>query len=65
VSKIRSPCRWLIFIVAAYVSVGTLYAVYTPAWQVPDEPAHYNYVHELVSTGKFPIIEMGNTRIAC
>ncbi len=59
-SEIRSPSRWLILIVAAYVGVGTLYAVYTPAWQVPDEPAHYNYIHELVSTGKFPIIEMGD-----
>ena len=59
-SKFRSTSWWLIFIVATYVIVGTLYAVYTPAWHVPDEPAHYNYIHELVTTGKFPIIEMGD-----
>ena len=31
-----------------------------PAWQAPDEPAHYNYVHELASTGQFPVLRMGD-----
>ena len=31
----------------AYLIVGSLFAVLTPAWQAPDEPAHYNYVRQL------------------
>ena len=37
--------RWgLAIVLLAYLALGTLYATATPAWQVPDEPAHYNYV---------------------
>jgi 4-amino-4-deoxy-L-arabinose transferase-like glycosyltransferase len=50
----------LVVIVVAYGILGTLYAVYTPAWQVPDEPAHYNYVKYLVDTGRFPILKPGD-----
>jgi 4-amino-4-deoxy-L-arabinose transferase-like glycosyltransferase len=39
--------------------VGTLYAALTPAWQAPDEPAHYNYVQQLVA-GTLPVIEPGD-----
>ena len=40
--------RWLLpAIVLAYLLLATLYAVYTPDWQAPDEPAHYNYVKYL------------------
>jgi 4-amino-4-deoxy-L-arabinose transferase-like glycosyltransferase len=46
----------LLFILLAYFVVGSLYASRTPAWQTPDEPAHYNYVQQL-SDGVFPIIE--------
>jgi hypothetical protein len=56
----RSPSYWLAFILAAYLVIGTLYAVYTPAWQVPDEPAHYNYIKTLATTGQIPAIEMGD-----
>jgi 4-amino-4-deoxy-L-arabinose transferase-like glycosyltransferase len=50
----------LIALVAAYVAIGALYAALTPAWQVPDEPAHYNYVRSLARGRRFPILEHGD-----
>jgi len=55
-----APKILLAFIVAAYVAIGTLYAVYTPSWQVPDEPAHYNYVRALTEGGGLPAMETGD-----
>ncbi len=49
----------LIIILISYLVIGTLFAALTPAWQVPDEPAHYNYVRQL-SAGIWPIIEIGD-----
>lgn len=49
----------LTLLVLVYLFVGALYAIYTPDWQAPDEPAHYNYVRQLAS-GRFPIIEPGD-----
>ena len=46
-------------ILIAYLLAGTLYAVYTPDWQAPDEPAHYNYIRQLAD-GRFPIIQTGD-----
>jgi 4-amino-4-deoxy-L-arabinose transferase-like glycosyltransferase len=42
-----------------YLIVGGLFAINTPDWQAPDEPAHYNYVRQLAA-GKWPIIEEGD-----
>lgn len=50
----------LIAIIATYLVVGGLIAVRTPAWQNPDEPAHYNYTHQLVQTGAVPVIAEGD-----
>lgn len=50
----------LLLILALYVTVGTLFAVRTPAWQAPDEPAHYNYVAQVASNGCCPVIAMGD-----
>ena len=47
-------------IVAAYVAIGVFYAALTPAWQVPDEPAHYNYVEALADGEGFPVLEPGD-----
>lgn len=47
-------------IVLAYLAIGTLYAVNTPAWQVPDEPAHYNYVRYIAQTGTLPVLQAGD-----
>lgn len=44
----------------AYMIVGGLYAVRTPAWQAPDEPAHYNYAAQVAANGCCPVIEVGD-----
>jgi hypothetical protein len=51
---------WLLLIVATYVGIASLYAIAVPAWQAPDEPAHYNYIHELATTGRLPLLQMGD-----
>jgi 4-amino-4-deoxy-L-arabinose transferase-like glycosyltransferase len=55
-----SDRHWLIPILAGYLLLGALYAVYTPAWQAPDEPAHYNYVRQLAEGGDFPVMRPGD-----
>jgi 4-amino-4-deoxy-L-arabinose transferase-like glycosyltransferase len=50
----------LLAVVVAYAALGTLYAVHTPRWQVPDEPAHYNYIRALAEGRGFPVIEDGD-----
>jgi len=52
----KTPPYLLLF---AYLLVGLLYASQTPAWQAPDEPAHYNYIRQLAG-GKLPVIEPGD-----
>ncbi len=47
----RLPVFVLALIVLAYLVIATLYAVKTPAWQVPDEPAHYNYIAQIARNG--------------
>ncbi len=54
------PRPVLALIVVAYLCVGALYAVKTPDWQVPDEPAHYNYIRQLAEEGRFPVIAPGD-----
>lgn len=50
----------LALILSAYAVLGTLYAVYTPPWQTPDEPAHYNYVRSIAEDGALPVMERGD-----
>lgn len=53
--------RWALpLLLAVYVVVATLYAVSTPAWQAPDEPAHYNYVRFLAEQHRFPVLKLGD-----
>lgn len=49
----------LLLILLAYLLAGTLYAVHTPDWQAPDEPAHYNYIRQLAD-GRFPVMQSGD-----
>ena len=49
----------IVFILLVNLTLGGLYASYTPDWQAPDEPAHYNYVKQLAN-GRFPVIEQGD-----
>ncbi|MCA9972607.1 MAG: DUF2142 domain-containing protein [Anaerolineales bacterium] len=48
---------WLILLL--YAGLGSLFAVYTPDWQAPDEPAHYNYVRQLAN-GRLPVMAPGD-----
>lgn len=46
-------------LLAVYLGLGSLFALRTPLWQAPDEPAHYNYVRQLVA-GEWPVIASGD-----
>ncbi len=50
----------VVLIIAAYLVTGILYAVNTPPWQAPDEPAHYNYIKYLAENYRFPVLQMGD-----
>ncbi len=50
----------LIIILLIYVILGTLYTIETPAWQAPDEPAHYNYVQFIAEEGRLPKLRPGD-----
>ncbi len=50
----------LVLVVVVYLALGTLYAALTPPWQVPDEPAHYNYVRYLATHGRLPVLRPGD-----
>jgi 4-amino-4-deoxy-L-arabinose transferase-like glycosyltransferase len=54
------PRLILALILCIYFVLGILFAVNTPAWQAPDEPAHYNYVRYLAEKGSFPVLHMGD-----
>jgi len=61
--RVRIPIRAFIAlaaIVVAYLALGLLYATLTPPWQVPDEPAHYNYVRYLVEERRLPVLQQGD-----
>lgn len=59
--KLSAPHLLLALIVVVYLAVGGLYAVFTPPWQSPDEPAHYNYVRQIAARGGCcPVIEIGD-----
>ncbi|PWH13121.1 MAG: hypothetical protein DDG58_14630, partial [Ardenticatenia bacterium] len=51
---------WLGIILALYLALGSLYAMLTPPWQAPDEPAHYNYVRHLAEHGRLPVLHFGD-----
>ena len=53
-SDSRAAALALSLIIATYLLLGTLYATATPAWQVPDEPAHFNYVRHVAEQGHLP-----------
>ena len=50
----------MMLIITGYLLVGILYAVKTPPWQAPDEPAHYNYIKYLAENQRFPVLQMGD-----
>ena len=48
------------FILLVYLALGALYAVDTPRWEAPDEPAHFNYIRTIGETGRLPILAFGD-----
>jgi len=47
-------------VLLVYVALAGAYAIRTPGWQAPDEPAHYNYVRQIVDDGGLPVLELGD-----
>ncbi len=56
----KSAYLLLALMVVAFAAIGGLYAVHTPPWQAPDEPAHYNYIAQVARTGCCPVIAPGD-----
>ncbi len=53
---------WII--VATYVAIGSLYALRTPVYNAPDEPAHANYVRTLSRGEGLPVLVAGDWDLA-
>ncbi len=49
-----------ISIALAYVAIAILFALRTPAWEAPDEPAHYNYIRQVAGGTLIPVLEAGD-----
>jgi hypothetical protein len=47
-------------IVVIYILLAVLYAILTPKWQAPDEPAHFNYIRAIAETGRLPVLQSGD-----
>ncbi|MEZ4861029.1 MAG: glycosyltransferase family 39 protein [Caldilineaceae bacterium] len=52
--------RWFVVVMVGYVLIAVNFARLTPAWQAPDEPAHYNYIAHIATEGKLPVLRMGD-----
>jgi len=46
--------------VAGYLLAGSLFAIKTPAWQNPDEPAHYNNIATIARGEGLPALHSGD-----
>ena len=57
---IKRPRIWLLGILVAFVVSAFSYAVYTPDWQAPDEPAHYNYIANIATRRSLPVLLIGD-----
>ncbi|MBI5568264.1 MAG: glycosyltransferase family 39 protein [Chloroflexi bacterium] len=50
----------LLALLIVFLAIGAAYAISTPQWQAPDEPAHYNYIKYIVEHGTLPVLEAGD-----
>ncbi len=57
---LNPPRVLLAIILFVYLALATLYAVETPKWQAPDEPAHFNYIRTIGETGRLPVLWAGD-----
>ncbi len=51
---------FMLLIVCEYLVLAWGFATRTPPWQVPDEPAHYNYIRFIATTGRLPVLQPGD-----
>jgi 4-amino-4-deoxy-L-arabinose transferase-like glycosyltransferase len=51
---------FLLAVLITFLAIGAVFAITTPPWQAPDEPAHYNYVKFIVEHKALPILEAGD-----
>ena len=49
-----------LLVLAAYLGLGAGYALRTPLWQAPDEPAHFNYARYVAERQDFPVLQAGD-----
>jgi hypothetical protein len=50
----------LLVLLIAFLAIGAAFAISTPQWQAPDEPAHYNYIKYIVEHGALPVLQAGD-----
>jgi 4-amino-4-deoxy-L-arabinose transferase-like glycosyltransferase len=56
----RSEKILFYLILMVYMVLGVLFALRVPAWQAPDEPAHYNYMRQVAGGTLIPTIQPGD-----
>jgi len=56
----RTSFRLLALILAIHLTLTAAYALLTPLWQAPDEPAHFNNIAAIVQTGHLPQLRPGD-----
>ncbi|MCX6024026.1 MAG: glycosyltransferase family 39 protein, partial [Chloroflexi bacterium] len=56
----RSLLLLLGLLMAVTATLGGKYIEATPAWQAPDEPAHFNYALHIASGGGLPVLVQGD-----
>jgi hypothetical protein len=47
----------LLLVISTYLVFGFGFAMLTPDWQNPDEPAHYNFIRQLDGTMRLPVLQ--------
>ena len=52
--------RILVTLLVLYLVLAVQFALGTPLWQVPDEPAHYNYVRYIAENWALPELKEGD-----
>ncbi|NLT05439.1 MAG: DUF2142 domain-containing protein [Solirubrobacterales bacterium] len=55
--RVGEPYRPLALLLIAGAIVGIAWALLVPAWQAPDEPAHFGYAQTLAEQGRLPAAE--------
>src|SRR5579859_7302426 len=56
----RLPATGLAVCLLLTLLLGIAYARIVPRWNNPDEPAHWNYIVHVATTGQLPILQPGD-----